>query len=105
MEYTMSRFVKKLVTISASVAMLASSFASFGVAHAAVMAGEVYKTTDGTVWFVTNDSPMQKRPFTSWGAFLSYGFLSAGPIKDATAEVSAVTSGAFVPPQDGTRSE
>ena len=97
----MSKFIKKVVTgvstLALSASMLITPFAATS-AHAA-MAGEVYKSTDGTVWFITSN--MTKRPFTSWGAFQSYGFLSASQIKDADASVTALSTGDFIAPQDG----
>ena len=94
----MSKFITKFVTGLSTVAMATSMLIMPATTHAAT-AGEVYKTTDGTVWFITSD--MQKRPFTSWGAFESYGFLSAGQIQTATDAVIALPTGAFVAPQDG----
>ena len=94
----MSKFITKFVTGLSTVAMATSMLIMPATTHAAT-AGEVYKTTDGTVWFITSD--MQKRAFTSWGAFESYGFLSAGQIQTATDAVIALPSGALVAPQDG----
>ncbi len=86
--------------IFASAVALSSAFMGFAPQAAlAVSAGEVYKTSDGTVWFITSD--MQRRAFTSGGAFLSYGFLSFSQVMDATSEVTSLTAGAFIPPQDG----
>lgn len=96
----MSNLIKKVVagfsTLALSASMLVMPFAT--TVHAA-SAGEVYKTTDGTVWFITSD--MQRRPFTSAGAFLSYGFLSFSQVKEVDASVSALPSGSFIAPQDG----
>ena len=86
--------------IFASAVAVSSAFMGFApIAAQAVSAGEVYKTTDGTVWFITSD--MQRRPFSSGGAFLSYGFLSWAQVQNATAEVNALTAGSIIPPQDG----
>jgi hypothetical protein len=86
--------------IFASAVAVSSAFMGFApIAAQAVSAGEVYKTTDGTVWFITSD--MQRRPFSSGGAFLSYGFLSWAQVQNATAEVSALPQGSIIPPQDG----
>ena len=96
----MSKFINKVVTGVSSVAMAAMMFApQFATNVSAATAGEVYKTTDGTVWFITTD--MKRRPFTSWGAFQSYGFLSAAQVKTADAAVSALPTGDFIAPQDG----
>ncbi len=96
----MSKFIKQVVTGFSSVALAASMLISpmATTVHAAT-AGEVYKTTDGTVWFITKD--MHRRPFTSAGAFLSYGFLSFSQVKEADASVSALPTGDFIAPQDG----
>ena len=92
--------IKKFVAGFSTIALAFSMFVAVPTTDVnAAMAGEVYKSTDGTVWFITDT--MQKRPFTSYGAFLSYGFLSASQIKDADASVTALTTGSFVAPQDG----
>lgn len=95
----MKNLINKVAVAVSSIAMV-SSFAFVGTATvSAATAGGVYKTSDGTVWFVTKD--MQKRAFTSWGAFLTYGFLNASQVTDADSSVTSLTSGAFVPPADG----
>src|SRR4051812_29210655 len=94
----MSNLLKKVVAGFSTFAMAASLLVAPVTAHAAA-AGEVYKTSDGTVWFITSD--MQRRPFTSAGAFLSYGFLSFSQVKTADANVTALPSGAFIAPADG----
>lgn len=94
----MSNLLNKVVTGVSTIAMAASMLVMPATTHAAV-AGEVYKTTDGTVWFITKD--MQKRPFTSAGAFMSYGFLSFSQVKEADSSVTSLPSGAFIAPQDG----
>jgi hypothetical protein len=94
----MSNLLKKVVTGISAFAMVLT-IAGVPTTTQAATAGEVYKTTDGTVWFVTSD--MQKRAFTSAGAFLSYGFLSFSQVKDATAEVIALPTGSMIAPQDG----
>ena len=54
--------------------------------------------TDGTIYFITNDN--QKRPYTSAGAFLSYGLNSFSATLIATSEDMALPTGPFIPPQD-----
>jgi hypothetical protein len=97
----MSKFINKAVTAVSSIAlaamMLVSPLAANSV-HAAT-SGEVYKTTDGTVWFITSD--MHRRPFTSAGALLSYGFLSFSQVKEADSSVTGLPTGDFIAPQDG----
>ncbi len=55
--------------------------------------------TDGTIYFITSDS--QKRPYTSAGAFLSYGLNSFSGTLSASVEDMALPTGPFIPPQDG----
>jgi hypothetical protein len=93
-----NKFLSKTVSAVSSVALAASMLAMPLVSHAA-SAGGVYSTPDGTVWFVTSD--MQRRPFTSAGAFLSYGFLTWGQVMAADASVTALPAGSFIPPRDG----
>ncbi len=95
----MSNLLKKVVAGFSTAALVASSLLIPATSVAAATAGGVYKTTDGTVWFVTSD--MHKRPFTSAGAFLSYGFLSFSQVMDADASVTALPTGSFIAPQDG----
>jgi hypothetical protein len=96
----MTNLFKKIAVSVSTIAMVAASFAFVGAADVnAAAAGEVYKTADGTVWFVTKE--MTKRPFTSWGAFLTYGFLNQSMIKDADSSVNALPTGEFVKPADG----
>lgn len=97
----MSKFINKTVTGLATFALVASMFVmpfTTSVAHAAT-AGGVYKTSDGTVWFVTKD--MQRRPFTSAGAFQSYGFLSFSQVQDADSSITNLPQSSFIAPQDG----
>ncbi len=62
-------------------------------------AGSVVKTSDGTVWFITNTG--QRRAFTSGGAFLSYGFLNFSQVVDANSGDMALPAGPFIAPRDG----
>lgn len=94
----MSLFKKIAVGVS-TVALPASMFFGTAAVTKAATAGGVYSTPDGTVWFVTKD--MQKRAFTSAGAFLSYGFLNFSQVTPADASVTALPSGAFIAPADG----
>jgi hypothetical protein len=57
---------------------------------------------NGTAYFITNDG--QRRPYTSAGAFLSYGFNSfanTDVILDKTNSNLSLPVGAFIPPRDG----
>ncbi len=95
----MSNFIKKVVTGFATSALVLSALVVAPMTASAASAGEVYKGTDGTVYFITSD--MQKRPFTSFGAFQSYGFLSVGQIKAIDGSVTALPTGSFIAPADG----
>jgi len=52
-----------------------------------------------TVYFISEDG--KKRPYTSGGAFLSYGFNSWSDVVTGTDGDLALPTGAFVPPMDG----
>lgn len=95
----MSNSIKKIVTGISTVALAVSMLVVPVAKVDAATAGEVYKTTDGTVWFITKD--MKKRPFTSAGAFMSYGFLSFSQVKEADSSVTSLPTGDFIAPQDG----
>ena len=62
-------------------------------------AGSNVKAPDGTVYLITTDG--QKRPYTSAGAFLTYGFNSWGNVSIASAEDLGLPTGSFIPPRDG----
>ncbi|MEO8065764.1 MAG: hypothetical protein ABI643_02820 [Candidatus Doudnabacteria bacterium] len=54
---------------------------------------------NGTVSMVTADSHL--RPYTSAGAFLSYGFNSWAKVPSANPDDLALPTGDFIPPRDG----
>lgn len=91
--------LKKFIAGFATVAMALTGFAFVATPANAATAGGVYKDTSGTVWFVTKD--MTRRPFTSAGAFMSYGFLSFSQVQEADSSVTALPTGSFIAPQDG----
>jgi hypothetical protein len=66
-------------------------------AHAA---GSVIKGTDGTVYFIPTGGAT-RLPFTSAGAFQSYGFLSWGQVMDANTADMSLPVGSFIAPRDG----
>jgi hypothetical protein len=91
-------FAKKVFAVG-----LAASTALMGLAPLAARAavhtdGTNVLKADGTVGMISNN---QFRPYTSAGAFLSYGFNSWSQVVTASAEDSALTAGAYIPPQDG----
>jgi hypothetical protein len=91
--------VKKSFAVASSTALAAASLLGFaGAAHAALHATGTNVSSNGTVYFLDGSS---KRPYTSAGAFLSYGFNSWGTVVSASAEDLALPTGAFVPPMDG----
>jgi hypothetical protein len=57
------------------------------------------KTSDGTIYMTTTDG--KRRPYTSAGAFLSYGFNSFSGVIDADAADLALPISNFIPPRDG----
>lgn len=84
-------------TVAATVVMSAVPFAAFAAAHAP---GTNIKSSDGTIWMITQDGT-QRRPYTSAGAFLSYGFNSFSSVVAANADDLALPAGSFIAPQDG----
>ncbi len=94
----MPNSIKKLVVAFASAGMILASFApvAFAAAHPV---GSFVKTSDGTVWMITPEGT--RRPFTSGGAALSYGFFSWSQVMDASAEDAALPVGSFINPRDG----
>ncbi len=64
--------------------------------------GTNIKDSSGTVFTVTTEnSTTVRRPYTSWGAFMSYGFNSQASIVDANSGDLALSVGSFISPQDG----
>jgi len=89
---------KKIFAVGSAVAMTLAVAAPF-VALAAVHAdGTNVLDSSGTVYMVVSG---QRRPYTSAGAFLSYGFNSFASVVSASPEDLALPVGAFIPPQDG----
>ncbi len=90
---------KKLFAVGLAGATALMGLAPFA-AHAAVhAAGTNVLSSDGTIWMITTDG--MRRPYTSAGAFLSYGFNSFASTVTASAEDLALPQGSFIPPQDG----
>lgn len=70
-----------------------------GAAHAL---GTNIKDSSGTVFTITTENGATvRRPYTSWGAFISYGFNSVGSIVDANSADLTLSVGSFISPQDG----
>ena len=64
--------------------------------------GTNVKNSSGTVFTVTTENGATVlRPYTSWGAFISYGFNSQASIVDANSGDLALSVGSFISPQDG----
>ena len=70
------------------------------LANAATHTAGTNVLNNGTIYMVTSDG--QLRPYTSAGAFLSYGFNSWGDVQQANSDDLALPTGAFIPPRDGT---
>lgn len=94
----MSSNLKRFVVAAATAGMTLAGFAPLAVA-AAHPVGSFVKTSDGTVWMVSQEGT--RRPFTSAGAALSYGFFSWSQVMDASAEDAALPVGSFINPRDG----
>ncbi len=87
---------KLIITLALAGIFLANHHPAQAVAHSP---GQNVLGSDGTIYFITQAN--QKRPYTSAGAFLSYGLNSIAGTLPATAEDMALTTGVFIPPQDG----
>jgi hypothetical protein len=61
--------------------------------------GTNIKTTDGTIYTLTADG--KRKPYTSAGAFLSYGFNSFATVVNAWQGDLNLQIGEFIPPRDG----
>jgi len=88
---------KKIFAVGSSAAMLLAAMPF--VASAAVHSAGSDVLSNGTVYFINGSG--QKQPYTSAGAFLSYGFNSWSNVVPASPEDLALPTGAFVPPMDG----
>lgn len=89
---------KKIFAVGSAAAMLAA----FALPMSALAAAHPEGTNvnkSGTVGMIIGG---QFRPYTSAGAFLSYGFNSWASVVAASAEDLALPTGEFIPPQDGT---
>lgn len=89
---------KKIFAVGVAASTVLMSLAPFAAQAAAHVNGTNIKTSDGTVYMVIEG---QRRPYTSAGAFLSYGFNSWSQVVDANADDLALPVGSFIPPQDG----
>jgi hypothetical protein len=69
------------------------------LAQAAADSAGTNVINDGTVYMITTGG--QLRPYTSAGAFLSYGFNNWNGVVQASADDLALSTGAFIPPRDG----
>jgi len=88
---------KKIFAIGSTSAMLLAAVPF--VASAAAHAAGTNVSSNGTVYFINTSG--QKQPYTSAGAFLSYGFNTWADVVPASAEDLALPTGSFVPPSDG----
>jgi len=90
---------KKIFAVGLAASTAFMALAPFAAQAAAHSAGTNVLSSDGTVWMITLDG--MRRPYTSAGAFLSYGFNSFGTVVNANADDLALPAGSFIPPQDG----
>jgi len=89
---------KKIFAVGVAASTVLMSLAPFAAQAAAHAQGTNVKSSDGTVSMIIDG---QRRPYTSAGAFLSYGFNSWSSVVDANADDLALPVGSFIPPQDG----
>jgi hypothetical protein len=90
----------KVRAVFAAAAATIFSFAGFtNFAQAAVHVAGTNIVSQGTIYMITDDG--QRRPYTSAGAYLSYGFNSWANAQPATVEDLVLPQGNFIPPRDG----
>jgi hypothetical protein len=98
MEYQMQTSIaKKLFAVGAASAMIAAALPFVASAQQHAVGTNV--VSNGTVYFINSSN--QKQPYTSAGAFLSYGFNSWAGVQAASPEDLALPTGSYVPPMDG----
>ena len=88
---------KKIFAVGAASAMIAAAMPFMASASQHAVGTNV--VSNGTVYFVNTSG--QKQPYTSAGAFLSYGVNSWAGVQSASAEDLALPTGSYVPPMDG----
>lgn len=88
---------KKFFAVGSAAAM-ALAFSAPMTAFAAAHANGTNVNKAGTVGMIIDGT---FRPYTSAGAFLSYGFNSWSSVVDANSDDNALPVGSFIPPQDG----
>jgi len=88
---------KKLFAVGSAAAMTAALLPA--MASAAVHSAGTNCLSSGTVYFINASG--QKQPYTSAGAFLSYGTNSWSNVVQCSAEDLALPTGSFVTPADG----
>lgn len=89
---------KKIFAVGSAAAMVAALVVPFAASAAVHSDGTNVSDSTGTVYMVVGG---QLRPYTSAGAFLSYGFNSWSTVVPASAEDLALPKGSFIAPQDG----
>ncbi len=94
-------FSKKVLAVGAAVAMTLLTVAPFGaLADSPHAVGTNVVDSSGTVYMINASG--QRQPYTSAGAFTSYGFNSFASVVPASSADLALPVGSFIPPQDGT---
>lgn len=89
---------KKAFAVGLAASTILMGLAPFAAKATAHGDGSVVSDSTGTVYFIQSG---MRRPFTSAGAFLSYGFLSWSQVSAANSDDLALPVGSFIPPQDG----
>jgi hypothetical protein len=89
---------KKFFAVGVAASTVLLGLAPFAASAAAHAEGTNVSKSDGTVGMIIGG---QFRPYTSAGAFLTYGFNSWGSVVAANADDLALPTGSFIAPQDG----
>lgn len=95
---TMTTIIKSFAIILIALATLQSN----PILAAPNPLGTNISSPDGTVYTITQENGNTvRRPYTSAGAYLSYGFNSWGNVLPANQDDLALPVGSFIPPRDG----
>ncbi|MBI5530191.1 MAG: hypothetical protein HY918_01690 [Candidatus Doudnabacteria bacterium] len=91
--------IRKFLAVGVGATLFFCGFMPMGVVKAAAHPAGTNVSNNGTIYMITDSG--QRRPYTSAGAFLSYGFNTWATVQAATTEDMALPEGSFIPPRDG----
>lgn len=94
--------MNKKILLGIATIILLGGFPYNSASSASQSLGTNISGSDGTIYTITQENNTTvRRPYTSAGAFLSFGFNNWGNVLKATADDLALPVGSFIPPRDG----